>query len=315
MILIRRFDELALTLRLDDRIFGVVHPYIGQEAIAAGAISTLESGDFVVSHHRGHGHCIARGASTERMMAELFGKATGYCHGKGGSMHIADFSRGIVGANGIVGAGLPIGAGVALALDLLGRSNVAMVFFGDGAVGQGVFHEAMNYSSLAKLPVVWVCENNQFAVDNPVDEMLASPDVASLADPYRIPGVLVDSGDVLAVRKAVGRAVIIARSGGGPSLIECKTHRWGVHSQRRAPVPERRSDEYLSRARANDPIALFASTLEQLEILTKDDLESIERDVRRELDDAIEFAENSPPPDARDAYVDVYADVQGEDVR
>jgi acetoin:2,6-dichlorophenolindophenol oxidoreductase subunit alpha len=309
MLLIRRFAELALALRLDDRIFGVVHPYIGQEAIAAGALSVLNDGDFVVSNHRGHGHCIARGASTERMMAELFGRATGFCRGKGGSMHIADFSRGIVGANGIVGAGLPIGAGVALAIQLLERQDVVLIFFGDGAAGQGVFHETMNYASLAKLPVVLLCENNNFAVENAVEDTLVSRDVAAFALPYAVPGAVVDGTDVLAVRAAVARAVDRARAGDGPSLLECKTHRWGVHSQRRAPVPERRGIEYLSRARAHDPIALFAATLEELGLLSAGDLESLERDVHAELAHAVDYAEASPSPAASEAYADVYADV------
>src|SRR5712692_6819384 len=180
MVLMRRFDETALQLRLSGRIFGVVHPYIGEEAVAVGAVDTLEARDMLVSHHRGHGHLIARGADVSLMMAELFGRTSGHCHGKGGSMHIADYSAGIIGANGIVGAGLPIGAGAALAAQMLESGAVVMVFFGDGATGQGVFHESLNIAALLSLPIVYVCENNQYAAETPIASSLATPDIATL---------------------------------------------------------------------------------------------------------------------------------------
>ena len=200
MVLIRRFDELAMELRLADRIYGVVHPYVGQEAIAVGVCANLRPTDRIVSNHRGHGHCIAKGADIRRMMAELFGRRDGYCKGKGGSMHIADFDVGMLGANGIVGAGLPITAGAGLAAQLEGGDNVAVGFFGDGATGEGPFHESLNIASLWKLPIVWVCENNQYAVDTPVERGLAAHNVADLAAGYDMPGVIVDGNDVLAVR-------------------------------------------------------------------------------------------------------------------
>src|SRR6266516_4540428 len=178
MVLIRRFDELAMELRLEGRIYGVVHPYIGQEAIAVGVCANLETTDRLTSTHRGHGHCIAKGADIKRMMAELFGRRDGYCKGKGGSMHIADFDIGMLGANGIVGAGLPIAAGAAVAAQLEGSDVVAVGFFGDGATGEGPFHESLNIASLLKLPVVWVCENNQYAADTPVGSGLSAPNVA-----------------------------------------------------------------------------------------------------------------------------------------
>src|SRR5919201_434744 len=178
MVLIRRFDELAMELRLQGRIYGVVHPYIGQEAIAVGICANLGPGDRLTSTHRGHGHCIAKGADVKRMMAELFGRRDGYCKGKGGSMHIADFDVGMLGANGIVGAGLPIAAGAAVAAQLEGSDAVAAGFFGDGATGEGPFHESLNISTLMKLPVVWVCENNRYAGDTPIETSLAAHNVA-----------------------------------------------------------------------------------------------------------------------------------------
>src|SRR5438067_2826150 len=199
MVLIRRFDELAMQLRLEGRIYGVVHPYIGEEAIAVGVCANLRTTDRIVSNHRGHGHCIAKGADIKRMMAELFGRRDGYCKGKGGSMHIADFDVGMLGANGIVGAGLPIAAGAAVAAQLEGSDAVAVGFFGDGATGEGPFHESLNISALMKLPVVWVCENNQYAAETPVESGLAARNVADLAAGYGMPGELVDGHDVLAV--------------------------------------------------------------------------------------------------------------------
>src|SRR5512139_2751293 len=198
MILIREFDELAIKLRSAGKIYGTVHPYIGQEAIAVGVCANLTHADRVVSNHRGHGHCIAKGADIKRMMAELFGRVDGYCKGKGGSMHIADFSIGMLGANGIVGGGLPIATGAALAAQLEGKGNVAVCFFGDGAVAEGEFHEALNVSSVWALPIVFVCENNQYAANNAVRVQHRIPDVAVHANSYGLPGLTVDGNDVLA---------------------------------------------------------------------------------------------------------------------
>src|SRR5947207_7481627 len=213
MVLIRRFDELALELRLAGRIHGVVHPYIGQEAIAVGVCANLRPTDRITSTHRGHGHCIAKGADIRRMMAELFGRRDGYCKGKGGSMHIADFDVGMLGANGIVGAGLPIAAGAAVAAQLEGSDGVSVGFFGDGATGEGPFHESLNIAALLKLPVIWVCENNQYAADTPVEAGLSARHVADLAAGYDMPGYVVDGNDVLAVYAAASRAVARARAG------------------------------------------------------------------------------------------------------
>src|ERR1041385_3159309 len=197
MIMIREFDERAIQLRLAGKIYGAVHPYVGQEAVAVGVCTPLAITDRVTSTHRGHGHCIAKGADIKRMMAELFGRVDGYCKGKGGSMHIADFDVGMLGANGIVGAGLPIAAGAAVAAQLEGSDAVAVGFFGDGATGEGPFHESLNIASLLKLPVVWVCENNQFAAETPVDSGLAARHIADLAAGYNMPGYTIDGNVVL----------------------------------------------------------------------------------------------------------------------
>src|SRR6266568_4487098 len=217
MIMVREFDQLAIELRKNRRIHGALHPYVGEEAVAVGACSALRVTDRITSTHRGHGHCIAKGADINRMMAELFGRSTGYCKGKGGSMHIADFDAGMLGANGIVGAGLPITAGAGVAAQLEGSDAVAVGFFGDGATGEGPFHESLNIASLLKLPVVWVCENNQYAADTPVGASLAARNVADLAAGYNMPGHIVDGNDVLAVFAATREAVQRARSGDGPT--------------------------------------------------------------------------------------------------
>src|SRR5437667_11093590 len=223
MILIREFDELAIKLRTGGKIYGAVHPYVGQEAVAVGVCANLTNADRVTSTHRGHGHCIAKGADVKRMMAELFGRADGYCNGKGGSMHIADFAVGMLGANGIVGGGLPIACGAALAAQLEGKGDVTACFFGDGAAAAGEFHESLNIASLWKLPIVFVCENNQYAANNPVGVQHPRLDIAAHAAPYDMPGVIVDGNDVLAVHAMTGDAVARARQGAGPSLLECQT--------------------------------------------------------------------------------------------
>src|SRR5215470_13225426 len=218
MVLIREFDELAIQLRVAGKIYGAVHPYVGQEAVAVGVCANLTPKDRVTSTHRGHGHCIAKGADIRRMMAELFGRVDGYCKGKGGSMHIADFAVGMLGANGIVGGGLPIACGAALACQLEDKGDVAVCFFGDGAAAEGEFHEALNIAAAWRLPIVFVCENNQYAANNAVAVQHPAIDIASHAAGYGMPGVIADGNDVLAVREAAGHAVARARGGDGPTL-------------------------------------------------------------------------------------------------
>src|SRR5215470_14351447 len=225
MLLIREFDERAIQLRLAGKIYGTVHPYVGQEAVAVGVCTPLAVTDRVTSTHRGHGHCIAKGAAVNRMFAELFGRVDGYCKGKGGSMHIADFAVGMLGANGIVGGGLPIACGAALAAQLEGQGAVTVCFFGDGAAAEGEFHESLNIASLWKLPIVFVCENNQYAANNAVAVQHPRADIAAHAAAYDMPGVVADGNDVLDVYARTGDAVGRARRGEGPSLVECKTYR------------------------------------------------------------------------------------------
>ena len=307
MTLIREFDELAIKLRTAGRIYGTVHPYVGQEAMAVGVCANLTDADRVTSTHRGHGHCIAKGADIKRMMAELFGRVDGYCKGKGGSMHIADFAVGMLGANGIVGGGLPLAAGAALAAQLEGKGNVAVCFFGDGAVAEGEFHEALNISSVWKLPVIFVCENNQYAANNAIAVQHPTTDVAVRARAYEMPGVTVDGNDVLAVCEVTRAAVERARRGEGPSLIEGKTYRWHFHAMRAAPPPETRPAAEIAAWKERDPIARLAYDLIARRLLTESDLGSLQRQVQADLEAAVAFAEASPFPDPKDVLVDMFA--------
>jgi pyruvate dehydrogenase E1 component alpha subunit len=308
MILIREFDELAIKLRVAGKIYGAVHPYVGQEAVAVGVCSNLAITDRVTSTHRGHGHCIAKGADIRRMMAELFGRVDGYCKGRGGSMHIADFEVGMLGANGIVGGGLPIACGAALAAQLDGKGAVTVCFFGDGAVAEGEFHEALNIASVWKLPIVFVCENNQYAANNAVSAQHARVEIAAHAGAYDMPGVVADGNDVLEVRAATGLAVARARRGGGPSLLECKTYRWHFHAMRAAPPPETRSADEVASWKPRDPIARLERHVLAEGALTAAEIAALRERVAADLDDAVAFAEASPFPDPKDLLADMFAD-------
>lgn len=307
MVLIREFDELAIKLRTDGKIYGAMHPYVGEEAVAVGVCQTLTVEDRVTSTHRGHGHCIAKGADINRMMAELFGKVDGYCKGKGGSMHIADFAVGMLGANGIVGGGLPIAAGAALAAQLEGRGNVAVCFFGDGAVAEGEFHEALNISSVWKLPIVFVCENNHYAANNAVEVQHVITDVSAHASGYGMPGLIVDGNDVLAVYESTREAVERARRGDGPTLLEAKTYRWHFHAMRNAPPPDTRPEDERARWRASDPIARFEDHLRKQGVIDDAGVRTIREKVAVDLQAAVGFAERSPFPDPKDLLVDMFA--------
>jgi len=308
MVLIREFDELAIKLRVAGRIYGAVHPYVGQEAVAVGVCSILTTRDRVTSTHRGHGHCIAKGADVRRMMAELFGRVDGYCRGKGGSMHIADFAVGMLGANGIVGGGLPIACGAALAAQLEGAGNVTVCFFGDGAAAEGEFHEALNIAAVWKLPIVFVCENNQYAANNAVAVQHPRPDIAAHASAYAMPGLVVDGNDVLEVRAATGEAVMRARGGEGPSLLECKTYRWHFHAMRAVVPPETRASDEILAWKARDPIARLGRLALERGLLTAADIDAIRAGVAADLEDAVAFAGSSPFPDPKDLLVDMFAD-------
>ena len=309
MILIREFDLLAIELRKSGRIHGVVHPYVGEEAVAVGVCAALRRTDRITSTHRGHGHCIAKGADINRMMAELFGRVDGYCKGKGGSMHIADFAIGMLGANGIVAGGMPLACGAALAAQLEGAGGVVACFFGDGATGEGEFHESLNIASVWKLPLLFVCENNQFGADNAVSSVRVVADIALHAPAYGIPGVTVDGNDVLAVREATEIAVERARRGEGPTLLHCATFRSLFHAMRDAPPPETRPSALLAewRRRDRDAIARFEDLLTGKGVVTEADVRAIRDEVTRALEAAVDFAEASPYPDPKDLLVDMFA--------
>jgi TPP-dependent pyruvate/acetoin dehydrogenase alpha subunit len=307
LVLIRRFEERTIELRMEGIVHGVVHPYLGQEAVAVGVCSALRMEDRIVSTHRGHGHCIAKGADVGRMMAELFGRRDGYCRGKGGSMHIAAYDVGMLGANGIVGAGLPIATGAALAGRLKGDDTVAVGFFSEGATGEGTFHEALNLAALWQLPVVWVCENNGYASDTPLRESVPTGSVAAFAAGYGIPGHQVDGNDVLAVREATGEAVARARAGDGPTLLECRTLRGPTHALREVlPVDPRPADE-VSGWLGGDPIERFEQVLRERAAADDARLAAVRAAVDADLEDAIERALASPFPAPEEALEDMFA--------
>ncbi|HEY3912537.1 MAG TPA: thiamine pyrophosphate-dependent dehydrogenase E1 component subunit alpha [Stellaceae bacterium] len=306
MVTIRRFEERASADYLAGKIYGVVHSYIGEEAVAVGVCTALGQGDRIISTHRGHGHCIAKGADLNRMMAELYGRQGGYCKGKGGSMHIADFGIGMLGANGIVAGGIAIVTGAGLAAQMEGKGGVAVSFFGDGASNAGPFHECLNIAATWKLPMLYVCENNMYAANTAAAATHALGDVAARAAGYGIPGVVVDGNDVFAVYQAANRAVERARAGEGPTLIECKTYRWRAHTERQGQ-PDRRDRAELEGWRRRDPIARLERQLREQGDLDDAGMEAIGREVMGALEAAIAFAEASPFPLPEQATEDVFA--------
>ena len=306
MLRIRRFDEGVIDLFQEGLVKGTAHSYVGQEAVAAGACAALTKADFVVSHHRGHGHCVAKGASLDRMMAELMGRVTGYCKGLGGSMHIADLDQNILGANGIVGAGIGIGTGAALTNKLRGNGAVGIAFFGDGATNEGIFHEGLNLGSLWKLPVVYLCENNQYGLSTSMKDSTSVDRISTRAAAYSMPGITVDGNDVLAVHAVVQEAVARARKGDGPTLIEALTYRWGDHSMR-ANLPRYRTDAEVAEWRKLDAVARFEHRLESEFGFQRAALDAIRAEVEVELAAARAFAIASPEPTLADLEGAVYA--------
>ena len=306
MLTIRRFEERASADYHAGKIYGVVHCYIGEEAVAVGVCSALDRGDRIISTHRGHGHCIAKGADLNRMMAELYGRQTGYCKGKGGSMHIADFDIGMLGANGIVAGGISIITGAGLAAQMEGKGGVAVAFFGDGASNAGPFHECLNIAAAWKLPMLYVCENNMYAAQTSAAATHALNDVAARAAGYGIPGIVVDGNDIAAVYQASIRAVDRARPGDGPTLIECKTYRQRAHTERKGQ-PDPRDKTEVEAWKQKDPIALLQRQMRDQGDLSDAGLQSIERDVMGALEAAIAFAEASPFPVPEQAIDDVFA--------
>jgi pyruvate dehydrogenase E1 component alpha subunit len=305
MSLIRHFEERLKRLVETGLPAGAVHFYTGQEAVAAGVCEALEPQDWIASTHRGHGHCIAKGVDVALMMAELFGKATGTNRGKGGSMHITDISKRVLGVNPIVGAGIPHAVGAALSAKLRKVDEIAVTFFGDGAAAIGTFHESLNLAAIWSLPLVFVCENNGYAQATPVEYALSVPDVADRAAAYDMPGTTVDGQDAIAVWAAAQTAVDRARIGDGPSLIECKTYRYYGHHQGDDPL-RYRTEEEEEAARERDCLDRFRRLMEQDGPLSAGELDAVDEQNRQLLDAAVEFAESSPVPLPDELYTDVY---------
>ncbi|MCK8610112.1 thiamine pyrophosphate-dependent dehydrogenase E1 component subunit alpha [Agromyces sp. C10] len=309
MLRIRAFDERASKMVKRGHIPGTVHTSIGQEAQVVGATMALRDGDYMTGNHRSHGHPIGKGSPLGPLMAELVGKATGVCKGKGGSLHLADFSVGSLGESGIVGSSIPIAMGAALSASVRGTDQVALAFFGDGAANQGVLYESMNLSGVWKLPVVFLCENNQYALSTPA-HTVTSGVIAERAAGFGMPGVRVEEGqDVLAVHAAVSEAAELARSGGGPSLVEVVTYRYNEHSEGlRLGTDYRPADEREAWLK-KDPIVLFREHLQGIGVGAAN-LDALEAEVLQEVDDAVAFTDASPYPDPSVAFDDLYTDTE-----
>ncbi len=305
MLEIRNFEEKVFELFGQNLIPGTIHLYTGEEAVAVGVCTNLRKDDYITSTHRGHGHCIAKGARLDRIMAEIFGKKTGYCKGKGGSMHIADFSIGMLGATGVVGAGIPIATGAGLSIKLRGTDQVVACFFGEGASNQGTFHEGINLAAVWKLPVIFVCENNLYAMGTKKSMVMRIENVADRANAYGIPGVSVDGNQVLTVYKAAHEAIERARCGEGPTLLECKTYRHKGHSRFDPAIyrPKREVEEWLNR----DPILKFKEMLLNMKVLTAQKASHIDQEVLATIEVAVKFAMESPYPRPEEALDHVYA--------
>jgi pyruvate dehydrogenase E1 component alpha subunit len=306
MLTIRSFEKKVEEKFLAGEIPGFVHLYIGEEAIATGVMANLTREDHIQSTHRGHGHTIAKGADLKRMMAEIFGKREGCCKGKGGSMHIADFSVGMLGANGVVGGGFNLATGAALASKMQGKDTVAVVFFGDGASNRGTFHEAANMAAVWKLPVVFVCENNQYASTTPYRTTTSVEDIAVRAAGYGMPGVIVDGNDVFAVYEESQKLIERARRGEGPSLLECKTYRVKGHFVG-DPERYRTKDEVQKVCESNDPIDRFECTVLDGKLFSREELDAIKASAGKEVEEALEFARNAEEPEVSELFADVYA--------
>ncbi|MEM3578607.1 MAG: pyruvate dehydrogenase (acetyl-transferring) E1 component subunit alpha [Candidatus Bathyarchaeia archaeon] len=305
MVKIRLFEEKVFELYAQNLVPGTIHLYAGQEAVAVGVCTALRKDDYITSTHRGHGHCIAKGADVKQVMAEILGKKAGYCKGKGGSMHIADFSIGILGATAVVGAGIPIATGAGLSIKLRGTDQVVACFFGDGASNQGTFHEGINMAAIWNLPVIFVCENNLYAMGTRQSMVMKIENIADRAAAYGIIGVVVDGNDVLAVYEATIKAAERARKGEGPTLIECKTYRHKGHS--RVDPAKYRPKEEVEAWLAKDPIKQFKEKLLRLNVLTEAEIQQIDREIVAEIEEAVRYAIESPYPTPEEALEDVYA--------
>jgi len=304
MLEIRRFEEKVWHLFGRNLIPGTLHLYIGEEAVAVGVCANLKIDDYITSTHRGHGHCIAKGADLKKTMAEILGKKTGYCKGKGGSMHVADAALGNLGATAVVGSAIPIAVGAALSCQLRGTKQVVACFFGDGASNNGTFHEALNMAAIWRLPVLFVCENNLYAMGTRISNVTAIENIADRASAYGMPGVIVDGNDVIEVYRAAKEAVDRARNGGGPTLIECKTYRHKGHS-RFDPAKYRPPDE-VEEWMKKDPILRFRNTLIEEGVLTEKQADEIDRQITETVEEAAQFAVKSPYPQPEEALEDVF---------
>jgi pyruvate dehydrogenase E1 component alpha subunit len=308
MALIRRFEEKAAEMYALGKIGGFLHLYIGQEAVAVGAISTLRPDDYAIASYREHGHCLAKGSDPRRAMAELFGRRDGLSKGKGGSMHLFDKSVNFLGGHGIVGAHLPLGVGAGFAIRYQGGDQVVLCFFGDGAVPEGEFHESMNLAALWKVPVIFVCENNRYAMGTAIHRALAQTEIWRFAEHYGMYSEAVDGMDVLSVRDCVGRVVDRARRDKAPALIEARTYRFRGHSMRDPAGAVYRTREEVEREKQRDPIALFSDRCLRDGVLAEADIRAIEESVSDIVDEAVAFAEASPEPPPEWLLTDVYKD-------
>jgi len=305
MWLIRCFEEQVDTLFKEGLLYGTTHLCIGQEASAVGTCAALQPGDKMTSTHRGHGHSIAHGADINKMMAELFGRVTGYCRGKGGSMHIADVAQGNLGANGIVGGGIPIAVGSALTAHMRNETYVTVCFFGDGATNEGSFHEALNMAAIWNLPIVFICENNQYGMSSSVDQMVKIKDLSTRARAYGFPGVTIDGNDVVEVYHQTDEAVARARSGQGPTLIEMNTYRWSGHSK--SDQERYRTEAEIAKWKVQDPIKRFESVLVEAGMLTKAQISDMKLAASDTVEESVRFAKASEQPAIGELLTDVYA--------
>ena len=305
MYTIRKFEESVVKNYARGQIPGFVHLYIGEEAISSGVCAALNKDDYITSTHRGHGHLIAKGGDLNKMMAELFAKSTGYCKGKGGSMHISDFDLGIIGSNGIVGAGFSIAAGAGVAAKMRDEGQVCVCFFGDGSTNRGTFHESANMASVFKLPIIYVCENNSYGISACVKDIMNVSDIAVRASSYGMPGIKIDGNNAIEVYNTAKSAIELARSGGGPTFIEAITWRHRGHWEG-DPNNYRDAGE-CEQWLTKDPIPRLAEYMVSKGIVTKDEVKNIENNVISKIENAVDFAKKSPFPELKELYTDVYA--------
>jgi TPP-dependent pyruvate/acetoin dehydrogenase alpha subunit len=309
MWMIRNFELKVMEVHSAGEFAGAAHPYIGEEAVAVGACAALEDTDYITGNHRSHGHPIAKGGRVDKAMAELYGRVDGYCKGKGGSMHLADYSIGILGESGILGSSVPVAVGAALAAHIRGDKFVSMAFFGDGASNQGALHESMNLASIWKLPVIFLCENNQYAVTTSYAETVAVDHVSDRAAAYNMPGMLVDGQDAVAMYEATSAAVARARAGEGPTLIEGLTYRFEEHSLGLGRVARGayRDEAEIAEWRKRDPLDILEKTLITQGIATREECDAINAETVKEVEEATDFARNSPFPEPGDLFDDMWA--------